>query len=62
MTEKFMPVRAALSKSPMQESPKLQRSISPILLSDTRSDITPGCTDYTPRHDKILKHEPVFAP
>lgn len=25
-------------------------------------DVTPGCTDYTPRHDKVLKQEPTYAP
>lgn len=30
-------------------------------LSDL-GEVTPGCTDYTPRHDKILKQEPGYAP
>ena len=36
-----------------------QRTVSP--LSD-RGSATPGCTDYTPRHEQFLKQQPQFAP
>lgn len=39
--------------------PNTQRTISPI--SDG-GDVTPGCTDYTPRREQFLKQEPGYAP
>ncbi len=38
-----------------------QRTISPQPVSDCAS-VTPGCTDYTPRHEQLLKQEPGYAP
>ena len=46
------PVHCASSRSPMREN-VTQRTVSPI--SDGGGDATPGCTDYTPRHEKFLK-------
>ncbi len=36
--------------------PKSNRSVSPF--SDRPENVTPGCTDYTPRQEKFLKQEP----
>ena len=32
-----------------------------MLLSET-GEATPGCTDYTPRVEKVLRQEPCYAP
>ena len=45
--------RAASSRSPLREMAS-HRTISPQPVSECGS-ITPGCTDYTPRHEKLLK-------
>ena len=45
-------------RSPCRE-PNTQRTISPI--SDG-GEVTPGCTDYTPRKEQFLKQEPGYAP
>ena len=52
------PNNPASDRSPIRETSP-QRTISPI--SDG-GDITPGCTDYTPRRENFLKQEPGYAP
>ena len=48
----------ASSRSPARDVVS-QRTISPF--SDV-NDETPGCTDYTPHFDKLLKQQPGYAP
>jgi len=43
---------AASTASPRNETIASQRTISP--MSD-RGNLTPGCTDYTPRAENLLK-------
>ena len=53
--------RCASSRSPNRDPTTLMSTKTISVISDGEAQITPGCTDYSPNANAILKKEPSFA-